>query len=67
MMQIAGPVTNDAYFEDLTAESAIKIVEQLRKGETPTPGSQIGRWGSIGPQGKTSLLEEPNGPYCREI
>jgi len=67
MMQIAGPVTNDAYYEDLTVDSAIKIVEQLRKGETPLVGSQIGRHGSIGPQGKTVLLEEPNRPYCREL
>ena len=67
MMQIAGPVTNDAYYEDLTAESAINIVEQLKRGETPKVGSQIGRHGSIGPQGKTVLLEEPTGPYCREF
>ena len=67
MMQIAGPITNDAYYEDLTPENAIKVVEQLARGETPKVGSQIGRHGSIGPQGKTSLLEEPSGPYCREI
>ena len=50
-----------------SSESAIAIVEQLRKGEEPNKGSQIGRHGSIGPQGKTVLLEEPSGPYCREL
>mmetsp|Transcript_5052 Transcript_5052/g.10085 ORF Transcript_5052/g.10085 Transcript_5052/m.10085 type:complete len:270 (+) Transcript_5052:3-812(+) len=67
MMQIAGPVCNDAYYEDLTAESAISIIEQLRKGETPKKGSQIGRHGSIGPQGKTGLLSEPVGIVCRDL
>jgi len=72
MMQIAGPLTNDGYYEDLTPESAINIVEMLRRGEAPEKGpcgshSAIGRHGSIGPQGKTALLSEPNGPYCRDL
>jgi len=67
MMQIAGPVCNDAYYEDLTGESAIAIVEQLRKGETPKKGSQIGRHGSIGPNGKTVLLDGPQMPPCRDL
>lgn len=67
MMQIAGPITNDAYYEDLTPENAINVVEQLARGETPKVGSQTGRHGSIGPQGKTALTEEPSGPYCREF
>mmetsp|Transcript_2879 Transcript_2879/g.9700 ORF Transcript_2879/g.9700 Transcript_2879/m.9700 type:complete len:244 (+) Transcript_2879:110-841(+) len=67
MMQIAGPICNDAYYEDLTPESAIAIIEKLRKGETPPPGPQNGRKGSIGPLGKTVLLGEPNAPYCRDL
>lgn len=59
-------MTNDAFYEDLTPESAINIVKQLAKGETPKVGSQIGRHGSIGPKGKTALLAEPSGPFCRE-
>jgi NADH:ubiquinone oxidoreductase subunit E len=66
MMQIAGPICNDAYYEDLTAESAIAIIEQLRKGQAPKPGSQIGRLGSRG-KAKTSLTSPPNAPFCRDL
>ena len=34
-------MTNDAFYEDLTPESAINIVQQLAKGETPKVGSQV--------------------------
>jgi len=67
MMQIAGPICNDAYYEDLTPESAIAIVETLRKGEAPKKGSQIGRHCSIGPNGKTVLTGEPQAPPCRDL
>jgi hypothetical protein len=66
MMQIAGPICNDAYYEDLTAESAIAIIEQLRKGQAPKKGSQIGRITSRG-KTKTALFAEPAGPYCRDL
>ncbi len=66
MMQIAGPICNDAYYEDLTAESAIAIIEQLRKGQTPKKGSQTGRLASRGLV-KTNLIAPPNGPFCRDL
>eukprot|EP01112_Ceratiomyxa_fruticulosa_P014153 TRINITY_DN4030_c1_g1_i1.p1 TRINITY_DN4030_c1_g1~~TRINITY_DN4030_c1_g1_i1.p1 ORF type:complete len:254 (+),score=53.35 TRINITY_DN4030_c1_g1_i1:90-851(+) len=63
MMQI-----NDDYYEDLTPETAVKVLSQLRKGENPKIGPQIpNRKASDGPQGKTTLLEPPAGPFCREL
>lgn len=64
MMQIAGPVCNDAYYEDLTAESAIRIIEELRAGKEPKKGSQIGRLTSRG-QIATALTEPPRAPPVR--
>ncbi len=52
MMQI-----NDDYFEDLTAESAAEIINILRAGGTPKPGSQSGRHTSEPAGGLTSLCE----------
>jgi len=66
MMQIAGPICNDAYYEDLTPESAIAVIEQIRKGQTPKPNSQSGRLASRGKE-KTCLTSEPNGPFCRDL
>ncbi|WP_142847043.1 NADH-quinone oxidoreductase subunit NuoE [Telmatospirillum sp. J64-1] len=50
MMQIG-----DFYYEDLDAESVRSIIQALRKGEQPKPGSQIGRTGSEPAGGLTSL------------
>ena len=52
MMQI-----NDDYFEDLTPESLVNILEQLKRGEQPKTGSQTGRTGSCPCTGPTSLKE----------
>ncbi|MBL27373.1 MAG: NADH-quinone oxidoreductase subunit NuoE [Rhodospirillaceae bacterium] len=51
MMQIG-----DDYYEDLDAESTRRVLEALRKGETPTAGSQIGRKSSEPVTGSTTLL-----------
>lgn len=51
MMQI-----NDDYYEDLDAESTRRVLEALRRGETPKPGSQIGRRVSEPATGPTTLL-----------
>jgi len=34
---------NDDYYEDLTPDTAVKILEDLKEGKTPKTGSQIGR------------------------
>lgn len=65
------------YYEDLTPEDAIKIVESLRKGEKPRLGSQHrskaepagavqnGKW--VPCSGATTLTGTPRGPYCRDL
>ena len=50
MMQVG-----DDYYEDLTAETTTRILDQLSKGETPAPGSQIGRRSCEPAGGLTSL------------
>ncbi|MDE0943368.1 MAG: NADH-quinone oxidoreductase subunit NuoE [Alphaproteobacteria bacterium] len=52
MMQI-----NDNYYEDLTAESTIAVLEALAKGETPKVGPQSGRHTSEPAGGPTTLRE----------
>lgn len=34
---------NDDYYEDLTADSTLKVIDSLSKGEVPLVGSQTGR------------------------
>jgi NADH-quinone oxidoreductase subunit E len=48
---------NDHNYEDLTYDSMAAILDQLARGETPKPGSQIGRTASCPEGGPTSLLE----------
>ncbi|MBI5164573.1 MAG: NADH-quinone oxidoreductase subunit NuoE [Magnetospirillum sp.] len=52
MMQI-----NDDYYEDLTADSTRKILDALKRGETPKPGSQTGRQFSAPEGGPTTLIK----------
>lgn len=37
---------NDDYYEDLTPDSVVKIIDALARGEKPKTGSQTGRCGS---------------------
>jgi NADH-quinone oxidoreductase subunit E len=48
---------NDDYYEDLTAEKIVEIIEALRRGEQPKKGSQTGRQGSCPANGLTTLKE----------
>jgi NADH-quinone oxidoreductase E subunit len=54
MMQIG-----DDYYEDLTPEAVEKILEALRAGQQPKPGSQIGRRSCEPVGGLTSLTTTP--------
>lgn len=45
-------------YEDLTYDSMTAILEALERGETPKPGSQIGRTASCPAGGPTSLFED---------
>lgn len=48
---------NDDNYEDLTYDSMTAILEALARGETPRPGSQIGRQASCPEGGPTTLRE----------
>lgn len=48
---------DDDYYEDLDYESTVKIIEALKRGERPKPGSAIGRRSSEAAGGATSLTE----------
>jgi NADH-quinone oxidoreductase E subunit len=54
MMQI-----NDDYYEDLSKESVVAILDALKRGETPKPGPQNGRQCSAPAGGPTTLKEDP--------
>ena len=51
---------DDDYYEDLTYDSARAIMEALRRGERPEPGSQTGRKASMAAGGKTTLFLDPH-------
>lgn len=53
---------DDTYYEDLTPDSFRAVLEALKRGETPKPGSQAGRVGSE-PVGAWSTLTatQPSG------
>jgi NADH:ubiquinone oxidoreductase subunit E len=55
MMQIG-----DDYYEDLDADSTQRILEKLKTGDTPKPGSQTGRHTSE-PAGGLTSLNDPKG------
>jgi len=55
------------YYEDLTPESVVAIVEKLRKGEKPPAGPQIDRIRSAPQGGRTTLLSEPKPPKFRDL
>jgi NADH-quinone oxidoreductase subunit E len=49
---------NDLYYEDLTAEKMVDILESLQRDEIPPAGPQNGRRGSMAVTGPTSLHEQ---------
>ncbi|HYZ80274.1 MAG TPA: NAD(P)H-dependent oxidoreductase subunit E [Solirubrobacteraceae bacterium] len=48
---------DDDYYEDLDYDSTVRLIEALRRGERPTPGSVIGRQTSAPEGGPTTLLD----------
>ena len=50
---------NDDFYEDLDGSSTEALIDALRAGSPPPPGSVIGRHGSAPVGGKTTLTEVP--------
>ncbi|KAL5530246.1 NUO24 [Sanghuangporus sanghuang] len=59
-------VVGEDFFEDLTPQSTIKILEAFAKGQKPTPGPQSGRKTAENAAGLTALTSNPYGPgeFC---
>jgi NADH-quinone oxidoreductase subunit E/NADH dehydrogenase (ubiquinone) flavoprotein 2 len=53
---------NHAYYEDLDAESASRVLAALARGETPEPGPQNGRQFSCPAGGPTTLAAQTEKP-----
>jgi NADH-quinone oxidoreductase subunit E len=52
---------DDDYFEDLDYESTVRLIEALRRGERPKPGSAVGRQASAPLGERTTLLDVEGG------
>lgn len=52
---------DDDYYEDLDGPKTTAIIEALKRGERPAPGSQTGRQGSLPVTDRTTLLEVGEG------
>ncbi|XVF32468.1 hypothetical protein REPUB_Repub17cG0085500 [Reevesia pubescens] len=56
------------YYEDATPQRVVEIVEMLRRGEKPPPGTQNPKRIKSGPEGgNTTLLSDPKPPPCRDL
>lgn len=55
----------DHYYEDLSEDSMVAIIETLRAGNEPKPGPQIDRYTSAPSGGLTTLTGEPVKPELR--
>ena len=58
---------NDMFFENLTPENTVALLDNLASGKEVTVGPQNGLINSLGPMGRTSLVGEPAGPFCRDL
>jgi NADH-quinone oxidoreductase subunit E len=50
---------DDDYYEDMDYDSTVQLIEALKRGERPTPGSMIGRQTSAPVGERTTLLDVP--------
>ena len=54
-------VNNEWFYEDLTPETSVELMKSWERGEEPQKGPQNGRINSLGPMGRTSLENIPEG------
>ncbi|MCR0982065.1 NAD(P)H-dependent oxidoreductase subunit E [Roseomonas pecuniae] len=52
---------DDDYYEDLDYDRTVQLIESLKRGERPQPGSTIGRETSAPEGGRLTLLDVPGG------
>jgi hypothetical protein len=50
---------DDDYYEDLDYDRTVALIESLKRGERPQPGSTIGRQTSAPEGGPLTLLDVP--------
>lgn len=50
---------DDDYYEDMDYESTVRLIEALKRGERPAPGSMIGRQTSAPIGERTTLIDVP--------
>lgn len=50
---------DDDYYEDMDYDSTVRLIEALRRGERPAPGSMIGRQTSAPIGERTALVDVP--------
>lgn len=50
---------NDEFYEDLTAESIVKVLDELKAGKVPKPGPQAGTRRQSEPHNKLTTLTTP--------
>jgi len=62
---VSAPIlqVNDDFYEDLDGRATEALLDALRNGKPPAPGSVIGRQGSEPTTGRTTLME-PVGPLA---
>ena len=48
----------DEFYEDLTPENVVRVLDDLKAGRKPAHGSQTGRTSSMGVKGTTCLCEQ---------
>ncbi|MDX2223683.1 MAG: NADH-quinone oxidoreductase subunit NuoE [Rhodospirillaceae bacterium] len=56
----------DDYFEDLNADSMARIIDALKRGETPRHGPQNGRLNAAPLTARASLTEDPTKPIPKQ-
>ena len=60
-------VNNEWFYEDLTPETTVALLEKWKAGEEPKVGPQNGRINSLGPMGRTSLESIPDSVFTRDF